>query len=138
MSSIKIWEDRERDLYAVLYCLDRPSANKKTGDMVQLAVLGLKHKPTFYIKNKAQHMCGSCALVSQCYVNPVDLNAIYDKTVHLDVELIPKLHKPIRLGSWGDPDYCLYRFYMASYIVLQGIQATRIFGKRLTQSIVNT
>jgi len=46
MSSIKIWEDRERDLYAVLYCLDRPSSNRKTGDMVQLAVLGLKHKPT--------------------------------------------------------------------------------------------
>ena len=103
MSSIKIWEDRERDLYAVLYCLDRPSANKKTGDMVQLAVFGLQHKPTFYIKNKAQHMCGSCELVKQCYVNPVNLNHIYEKTAHLDVERIPKLHKPIRLGSWGDP-----------------------------------
>ena len=105
MSSVKIWEDRQRDLYAVLYCLDRPSSNRKTGDMVQLGVMCLSKSPTQIIKDREQEKnCGNCALKYRtCYVNPVSLNHVYKKSVNLDVERIPKLHKPIRLGSWGDP-----------------------------------
>ena len=102
-SSLKIWEDTEQDLYAALYCIDRPSANKKTGDMVQLAVLPLSKSPTKAVKTKQQHNCGDCALKSSCYVNPVGLNAVYQATRHLEVSRIPQLYKPVRLGSWGDP-----------------------------------
>lgn len=103
MASLKIWQDTERDLYAALYCIDRPSGNKKTGDMVQLAILPLSKSPTETVKDKTQHNCGDCALKSSCYVNPVSLNAVYETTVRLDVSPIPQLCKPVRLGSWGDP-----------------------------------
>lgn len=103
MSSLKIWEDVDQDLYAALYCIDRPSANRKTGDMAQLAILPLSKSPTETVRDKAQHNCGDCALKSTCYVNPVSLNAVYHATRHLDVSPIPQLYKPVRLGSWGDP-----------------------------------
>lgn len=103
MSSLKIWQDTERDLYAALYCIDRPSTNRKTGNMAQLAILPLSKSPTETVRDKTQHNCGDCALKSSCYVNPVSLNAVYHATRHLDVSFIPQLYKPVRLGSWGDP-----------------------------------
>ena len=104
MNSLKIYEDKQRNIYAALYCLERSSSNSKTGDMVQLAILPIDNKPTKALKNRQLPNCGDCALISACYVNTVSLNDVYKKTVHQAVSAVPKqLRAPIRLGSWGDP-----------------------------------
>jgi hypothetical protein len=104
MNSLKIWEDTQRNIYAALYCLERSSANSKTGDMVQLAILPIDNKPTQAIKNKQLPNCSDCALISTCYVNTVSLNAVYEQTIGQAVSAVPKqLRQAIRLGSWGDP-----------------------------------
>ena len=104
MNSLKIYEDKQRNIYAALYCLERSSANPKTGDMVQLAILPIDNKPTAALKNRQLPNCSDCALISTCYVNTVSLNAVYDQTVNQVVSAVPKhIRAPIRLGSWGDP-----------------------------------
>ena len=104
MNSLKIYEDKERNIYAALYCLERSSSNTKTGDMVQLAILPIDNKPTAALKNRQLPNCGDCALISTCYVNTVSLNAVYDQTVNQAVSAVPKqLRQAVRLGSWGDP-----------------------------------
>jgi len=104
MNSLKIYEDKQRNIYAALYCLERSSANSKTGDMVQLAILPIDNKPTAALKNRQLPNCGDCALISTCYVNTVSLNAVYEQTIAQPVSAVPKqLRAPVRLGSWGDP-----------------------------------
>ena len=104
MNSLKIYEDKQRNIYAALYCLERSSSNSKTGDMVQLAILPIDNKPTKALKNRQLPNCSDCALISACYVNTVSLNAVYEQTVNQAVSELPKSFRaPIRLGSWGDP-----------------------------------
>ena len=104
MNSLKIYEDKQRNIYAALYCIERSSSNTKTGDMVQLAILPIDNKPTAALKNRQLPNCGDCALISACYVNTVSLNAVYDQTVNQAVSAVPKqLRQAVRLGSWGDP-----------------------------------
>ena len=104
MNSLKIYEDKQRNIYAALYCLERSSSNTKTGDMVQLAILPIDNKPTKALKDRRLPNCSDCALISTCYVNTVSLNAVYDQTVNQAVSAAPKRFRaPIRLGSWGDP-----------------------------------
>ena len=52
MNSLKIYEDKQRNIYAALYCIERSSSNTKTGDMVQLAILPIDNKPTAALKNR--------------------------------------------------------------------------------------
>lgn len=103
----KIWEDIERSVYAALYCISKPSANAKTGDMLQLAIMPLELSPTQAQKQKQQHNCGTgaaaCPITSICYVNTVSLVDVWKKTAGEPVQEIPQQVKPLRLGSWGDP-----------------------------------
>ena len=99
--SIKIWSNGQKG--AFLHCHNTPSANVKTGDMAQLAVLPIRVTPTELMKTRKDNLiCGSCPLQSGkgCYVNPVVYNSVQSGSKPGNM---PKLNKPIRLGSYGDP-----------------------------------
>tara|TARA_R100001594_G_C4036505_1_gene262289 strand:- start:742 stop:1395 length:654 start_codon:yes stop_codon:yes gene_type:complete len=99
--SLKVWSNGH--IGAFLHCHDKPSANIKTGDMAQLAILAIRYLPTDLLKKGMDYLiCGLCALKGGkgCYVNPVVYNSIWR---HAKKGKMPKLNKPIRLGSYGDP-----------------------------------
>ena len=103
MNSIKIWQNRR--IFAVLTGLTRPSANTKTGPMLQISVLDREDTPTQIIKQKKDHsVCGNCALRgSICYLNPVYLNSIWRAVVDKIVSALPKTLGAVRFGTYGNP-----------------------------------
>lgn len=102
-NSVKIWESG--NIFAALSGLERPSSNKKTGDMLQIALLDKRDKPTSIIKRKMDvSVCGSCQLRGTvCYVNPVSLNGQWKATVGQIVADLPKRLRAVRFGSYGNP-----------------------------------
>lgn len=105
---MKIWSNGW--IMGALSCLKTPSANIKTGDMVQLSILPVREKTTDSIKHKTDYrQCGDCPLKSSlggpCYVNTVSYNSTQIKNASAPVEDVPKMDKPLRLGAYGDPAF---------------------------------
>jgi hypothetical protein len=108
-NSIKIYQGQH--IFAALTGMVRPSANPKTGDMLQLAILPNRHTPTDSIKGKSDRaQCGDCPLsanttgASSCYVNPMAYNSIWHVTQPYLANWPTSIpEKPVRLGSYGDP-----------------------------------
>ena len=102
--AIKIWSNGQK--MACLYAHKVKSKNPKTGDMAQLAVLAVRHKPTELLRLGLDALiCGICELLggNGCYVNTVFLNDVWRSSFRRKVEAIPTMVKPLRLGSYGDP-----------------------------------
>lgn len=108
----QVWKNNL--IFAALSCDKTKSANPKTGDMAQLAVLPLHNLPTDSIKNKTDHLqCGTCPLSASagkggkntCYVNVIYQNAVWKSAKKHGLKEIPVLKKPLRLGSYGDPGF---------------------------------
>lgn len=97
---------RGRKWLAYITCMQRPSANVKTGDMAQVAMVRSDVSPPQAIKEgKDATVCKGCALRgSVCYVNPITISATWKK--HVDdhvVKFLPKHNKAIRFGQYGNP-----------------------------------
>ncbi|MEO1377554.1 MAG: hypothetical protein AAFW70_25400 [Cyanobacteria bacterium J06635_10] len=93
-----------------------PSANRKTGRLIQSWVLQQEFVPTFAAKHGLDEgICGSCSLklskTGSCYVNLAPINNMYRKYVACtysklsknEIELLKYYRYPIRIGSYGDP-----------------------------------
>ena len=110
-STYKIWEGTNpngQSIMATLSSVNRPSSNRKTGDMAQLSVLSSHTKPSAAIKARTDSdFCGTCPLQAGkgCYVNPIAYNAVHKAATGLPVTPLPEFDKPIRLGAYGDPGF---------------------------------
>ena len=93
-----------------------PSANRKTGKLIQSWILQQEFVPTFAAKQGFDEgICGSCSLklskTGSCYVNLAPINNMYRKYVagtysklsKNEIELLKYYRYPIRIGSYGDP-----------------------------------
>ena len=103
MNTIKIWQNSK--IFAALTGLKRPSANTKTGPMLQISILDKEDTPTQIIKKKKDHsVCGNCKLRgSICYLNPLSLNGIWKSAVEQIVSALPKALEAGRFGTYGNP-----------------------------------
>jgi hypothetical protein len=99
--SIKLWSDGHRGAFA--HCVEKKSENIKTGDMLQVAILSVREKPTDTRKMGKHHInCGICPLEKLCYVNVIVYNSVWQ---HARKGVLPQLKKPVRFGSFGDPAF---------------------------------
>jgi len=105
IDSMKVWESRQKGIFASIHKIKTKSLNSKTGDMVGLYVMPIDMSPTDSIKFKQNSLqCGDCPLKSQCYVNPVSVNSPWKSKVNTAVSWFKgDFRKPIRLGVYGDP-----------------------------------
>ena len=99
---------RNRNIVATLTGVERPSANIKTGDMLQLSILYRKEDPvTAKRKGLDRHNCGICPIKKECYVRTEQMPlAVYRAVKGQPIQrAVSKraLSKPIRLGAYGDP-----------------------------------
>ena len=105
-------EDSKRVVIATLR-----SANRKTGNMVQVWIMPRHTKPTEAIRNGQQALvCGGCKLQRRrgggCYVAPRQLNSIYrayrrgryPRLAEADYPAVLRGRK-VRLSVWGDPAF---------------------------------
>ena len=105
-STLKVWTDG--NIQAIMSNIRTPSANQKTGDMVQVTIIDADKKPTQSIKDRTDSTyCGDCPLRSGvgCYVNPLAYNAVYKAVDGADVSPVPDINKPVRYGAYGDPAF---------------------------------
>tara|TARA_Y100001938_G_scaffold127497_1_gene180413 strand:- start:514 stop:1227 length:714 start_codon:yes stop_codon:yes gene_type:complete len=102
-NTTKIWQ--KGTIMATLTGLIRPSANKKTGPMLQIATLDTRDSPTQIIKKKLDSsVCGDCALKrTVCYVNPISLNGVWKSAVNQVVSKLPEKLGAVRFGTYGNP-----------------------------------
>jgi hypothetical protein len=92
---------------------ETPSANPKTGDMLQTWIIKSDDFPSNAIKKGTDSsVCGSCPLKGKiCYVYMTPVNNIwrnykegcYPKVSDKIVQRIKRRRRLIRLGSYGDP-----------------------------------
>jgi hypothetical protein len=107
-NSIVVYRDKKRR--ATVSGCTIPSANVKTGDMLQLAILTDTVDPVTALKTDADKLvCGDCPLRrTVCYVNvgqmPQAVWRATERSETVDVDTLPE-RKPIRLGSYGDPSF---------------------------------
>jgi hypothetical protein len=107
-NSVVVYRDDKRR--ATVSGCTVPSANVKTGDMLQLAILTDTVDPVTALKTDADKLvCGGCALRKIiCYVNigqmPLAVWRATDGADTVDVDTLPA-DKPVRLGSYGDPSF---------------------------------
>lgn len=105
-------------IVAIMTGTDRPSANRKTGPMIQTWILRADEEPTDAIRSGADaSICGSCPLRGvlgaerACYVNvgqaPLAVYRAWRRGVYLsrDMEHAEALvaGRALRIGSYGDP-----------------------------------
>ena len=105
-STLKVWTDG--NIQAIMSNIRTPSANQKTGDMVQVTIIDADKKPTQAIKDRTDSTyCGDCPLRSGvgCYVNPVPYNSVYKAVDGANVAPVPDINKPVRYGAYGDPAF---------------------------------
>ena len=99
---------RNKHIVATLTGLEKPSANIKTGDMLQLSVLYRRLDPvTAKRLGLDRHNCGICPIKKECYVRTEQMPlAVYRAVKGQPIQrAVSKraLSKPIRLGAYGDP-----------------------------------
>ena len=97
----------------ILTCIERPSNNIKTGQMVQAVVLRQSEAPTEAVKHGTDaSICGDCPLRREvCHVNLIPFNAVWRKYreggyPHLDeshLERIKARQLRLRITAYGDP-----------------------------------
>ena len=101
-----------KPIKAVVTGTTTPSANVKTGDMLQLFIMPMASKPSDAIRNGDDaSVCGDCVHrpsvaktngKAACYVEVgKSVNAVYKAQYPLHAEA--KRKPPIRLGAWGEP-----------------------------------
>lgn len=100
------------EIAAFVTGLTNPSANRKTGVLIQSWIISANSLPTEAIKNGDDtSVCGSCPLKGKsCYVNLVGVNNMWrnlDNLEMIDTSVLEYIHKysglGLRLGSYGDP-----------------------------------
>ena len=80
------------------------SINLKVGWMAKTTHAPLDRSPTQAIKDKkTESNCLDCPIKTECYVNPVSLNAVWEKVIKMEVSEPPKHDRAVRFGDWGDP-----------------------------------
>jgi hypothetical protein len=108
-NSVKIFQNKA--VFSAVTGFTRPSANIKTGDMLQVTILSPSISP-----KDAKHSggdseyCGGennpCPMHEVCYVLEFQMPEQVWRAVHADKpELIPTSPKAIRLGAYGDPAF---------------------------------
>jgi hypothetical protein len=115
-NSIPIY--RTDTIVATVTGIHRPSANDKTGDMLQMSILVRKYSPMDSLrKGKDSIVCGDCIHSSKanggegdCYVRVEQMPTAVWQSVkgHLIPNVSPMsiaIGKPIRLGAYGDPGF---------------------------------
>jgi len=103
-----------KDYVVIATGLDKPSINRKTGDMIQTWILVKDEKPTEALKSgRDEIVCGDCSLRGingkerACYVNlGFAPNNVYRKYVSggyggFDLDLFRD--RFVRFGSYGEP-----------------------------------
>jgi hypothetical protein len=117
--SMKIWESKQKGIFASIHKLHTKALNKKTGDMVGLYIEPLDFSPSDAIKLKMDHLhCGDCPLkpstityidgvpiTGPCYVATHWLSALWSSVKEKIVSRLPVgiFKKPLRLGVHGEP-----------------------------------
>jgi hypothetical protein len=110
-------------IIAILTGFLQPSANTKTGPMIQAWVLP-QELPSAAIKNKRDHsVCGDCPLKGNiCYVNPITLNNVYrawqknlydenSEAIQKAIQHI-KLHRlKVRITAYGEAPAAPYEIW---------------------------
>ena len=97
---------------AIVTGTQNPSANVKTGDMLQLFIMPVNSKPSDAIRNGDDvAVCGTCIHrpsvaktngVAPCYVEVgKSVNAVYKASYPDHGEA--KRKPPVRFGAWGEP-----------------------------------
>ena len=110
-NSVKIFQNKASTVFSAVTGFTRPSANIKTGDMLQVTILSPSISPT-----DAKHSggdseyCGGennpCPMHSVCYVLEFQMPEQVWRAVHANKpEPIPTSPKAIRLGAYGDPAF---------------------------------
>ena len=116
-SSVIVWEGQSQldgqPIVLILTNLERPSANTKTGSMVQAIILTQADKPTTAVQmGTDESICGNCPLRKDvCYVNLVPMNSVYKAYItgsypHITQEVLDRakeLKKRLRITAYGDP-----------------------------------
>ena len=90
-----------------------PSANPKTGWMIQIWILVEGMPPVeAMMQGEDASICGDCNLRrSECYVTTLHFTGMWKKAIREGIDISPKKfgslarkrHLPIRLGAYGDP-----------------------------------
>lgn len=87
--------------------LARPSANPKTGDMIQTWIMPEHEAPRASIESGGDRaVCGDCPLRKSCYVNTAQAPGAVHRTMSAGKypdNPNPDTRKAVRLGAWGDP-----------------------------------
>ena len=92
--------------------LDRPSTNRKTGDVLQVWILSATRHPLAALRKpnskRATSHCGRCPLQSNgCYVNvgraPAQIYRAWRAGRYPELDVSAFDGKQIRLGAYGDP-----------------------------------
>lgn len=100
------------EIAVVLTGLTTPSANRKTGPMIQSWILDTGTVPTEAVKGgQDASICGDCPLRGKsCYVNLVGVNGIWrglEGLPEVDEQVLGYIRKysglGLRLGAYGDP-----------------------------------
>jgi hypothetical protein len=108
-NSVKVWQNDT--VFCAVTGFTRPSANIKTGDMLQTTILSPSISPT-----DAKHSggdseyCGGennpCPMHEVCYVLEFQMPEQVWRAVHANKpEPLPDSPKAIRLGAYGDPAF---------------------------------
>lgn len=97
----------------ILTCLERPSANRKTGQMVQSIVIRQDMPPLDAVtEEKDGSVCGNCALRRRsCYVDLRPFNTMwryykkgaYPRISKAILERAKRRSRKLRITSYGDP-----------------------------------
>ena len=121
-NSVVVYRDDKRR--ATVSGCTIPSANPKTGDMLQLAILTDTVDPLTAARTGAdEDVCGICPLrpkhsggTGECYVNLAFMpRQVWETTEGDDTVSVDTLPagKPLRLGSYGDPFFLPLRLLRA-------------------------
>lgn len=116
-STVIAWEGSSQingePVVLLLTNLERPSANTKTGNMVQAVVLPQSQKPTDAVKNGSdESVCGNCPLrKTVCYVNLVPWNKVHTvymsgNVPHVTTAVLERARTRnlrLRMTAYGDP-----------------------------------
>ena len=111
IDSMKVWESRQKGIFASIHKIKTKSLNSKTGDMVGLYVMPIDFSPSDAIKLKMDNLtCGDCLLRPSkggpCYVNTPWLKGAWGSVKgQMTRWMKGYFKKPVRFGVWGDPAF---------------------------------
>lgn len=115
-----LWEGKgfnNKKVACIVTGLDKPTANKKTGNLLQTWFIGTDKPPAEQKKNKVHSVCNLCPLIARgCYVmTQWSVSAIYNKYKNGGYKKITDLNifkgRKVRWGSYGEGILCNYNLF---------------------------